>query len=253
MPIDVNLEDKSIMITGAAGGIGSGTSRIFAKAGASLILTDISETVLTLADEITSQGGSAIGVVGDITDTTEVTRVVEAGLKEFGKLDFAFNNAGISGLEKRLEDLTADEWDRILNINLSSVAYCMSAQAKAMMKSGGGVIINNSSVLGVGVFPNQSLVYSTAKHGVIGLTRQAAANHGKDNIRINAICPGLVVTSVLDRDGTSDQVEILTQRIPLGRAGLPEDMGKMVLALCSDLGAYVTGTAILVDGGFSLN
>lgn len=253
MSIEINLENKTIMITGAAGGIGSGTVKVFAEAGANLILTDISEAVLNQAELINLAGGKALGVIADITDAKDVANVVDAGVKEFGQLDFAFNNAGISGLQKRLEDLTTDEWDQILKVNLSSVAYCMSAQAKVMMRNGGGVIINNSSVLGLGVFPNQSLVYSATKHGVIGLTKQAAANHGKDNIRINAICPGLVLTPVLDRDGTSDQVDGLIQRIPMGRPGTPEEMGKMALALCSDLGAYVTGVALPVDGGFSLN
>ena len=253
MTIEIDLTGKTIIITGAAGGIGSGTVEIFTRAGANLILSDIAPAVVEQAERIKASGGHAIGVVADVTDSDQVANVVEIGVKEFGQLDFAFNNAGISGVQKRLEDLTAVEWDRILQINLSSVAYCMRAQVKAMLKTGGGVIINNSSVLGLGVFPDQSMVYSAAKHGLIGLTKQAAANHGKDNIRINAICPGLVVTSVLKRDGTSDKVEALKQRIPLGRTGLPEDMGKMVLALCSDLGAYVTGATILVDGGFSLN
>lgn len=253
MAYTIDLTGKVIMITGAAGGIGSGTAKVFADAGATLLLTDISDNVLSLAEAINSAGGKAIGVVADITDQKAVSRIVDEGLKMFGRLDFAFNNAGIGGLEKRLEDITSDEWDHVLRVNLSSVAYCMGAQAKAMMKTGGGVIINNSSVLGLGVFPYQSLVYSAAKHGVVGLTKQAAANHGKDNIRINAICPGLVLTPVLDRDGTSDQVDTLKKRIPIGRPGTSEDMGKMVLALCSDLGAYVTGATLLVDGGFSLN
>lgn len=253
MAIQIDMTGKVIMITGAAGGIGSGAARVFAKAGARLVLTDLSEAVKELAKDFRDTGGEAIAVVGDIADPHLAGKVVDQAVETFGHLNFAFNNAGIGGVEKRLEDITADEWDRVLKINLSSVAYCMSAQAKAMMETGGGVIINNSSVLGLSVFPDQSMVYSAAKHGVIGLTKQAAANHGGDNIRVNAICPGLVLTEVLNRDGTNAHVEALKKRIPLGRTGDPEDMGKMVLALCSDLGAYVTGTAIPVDGGFLLN
>ena len=250
MSIAIDLKGKVIMITGAAGGIGAGTAKIFADAGASLLLTDISQEVLVQAEVFNSQGAKALGVIADISNPKDVETVVQSGLQKFGRLDFAFNNAGIGGKQSKLDELDFEDWDKVIRVNLSSVAYCMKFQVQAMKKTGGGVIINNSSVLGKSVFFDQSLPYAPSKHGIIGLTRQAAANHGEDNIRINAICPGFISTELLAVDGTNEQVDWFMKRTPLGRPGVPEDIGKMVLALCSDLGGYVTGASLQVDGGF---
>ena len=250
MSIEIDLSGKVMMITGAAGGIGAGTASVFADAGALLVLTDISEEVLKQAETFNEKGTKAIGMIADIADPNQVADIVAKGEKEFGRLDYAFNNAGIGGKQAKLDDLDFEDWERVLRVNLSSVAYCMKFQVEAMKRAGGGVIINNSSVLGKSVFKDQSLPYAPSKHGIIGLTRQAAANHGADNIRINAICPGFISTQLLTVDGTHEQVDWFMDRTPLGRPGRPEDIGKMVLALCSDLAGFVTGVSLQVDGGF---
>lgn len=247
----LDFSNKVIMISGAAGGIGSGTARVFAGAGASLILTDIDEQGLAKIDaELREAGAKTAPFAADIADPVAVEHIVQEGVRALGRLDYAFNNAGIGGKNTKFEDLDFEDWEKVLRVNLSSVAYCMKFQIDAMKETGGGAIVNNSSVLGQSVFKDQSLAYAPSKHGVIGLTRQAAANHGGDGIRVNAICPGFIATELLAVDGTDQQIDWFMQRTPLGRPGAPEDIGKMVLALCSNLAGFVTGAAIQVDGGF---
>ncbi|MDA8889159.1 SDR family oxidoreductase [Hellea sp.] len=240
------------MITGAAGGIGSEAAKLFAQTGATLLMTDISENVLSQAELVNQSGGKALAVIADISKPDEVENVVATGVRELGRLDFAFNNAGIGGIGGALEDLDLENWNKVVSINLSSVAACMKYQAKAMRKNGGGVIVNNSSVLGLGAIKDSSLVYTAAKHGVIGLTKQAALNYGPD-IRINAVCPGLIDTSLVADGGQGHDDEWFMQRIPVGRKGLPIDIGNAVLFLCSDMASYMTGSTVLVDGGFLLS
>jgi len=255
MAIEIDFKDQVVMITGAAGGIGAGAAKCFAKAGASLVLSDLSEQVEQAAADFRAAGCKAVAVVADICEENSCKRVVDVAIAEFGQLDFAFNNAGMSGNAMPLEDVDFATWQKIIDINLTSVAYCMKCQVSAMKKSrkSGGVIINNSSVAGLMPLEGQSIEYAASKHGVIGLTKQAAINHAQDNIRINAVCPGLVLTDLVTAGMSGTGYDWYMRKIPMGRAGTPEDIGKIVVALCSNLCAYVTGATVPVDGGFLLS
>ncbi len=247
---------KVAVVTGAASGIGAATARMFASHGAAVVVCDRNAEAEAVAGEIVERGGQACALVGDVADPSTGEAMAACAIEQFGRLDFAFNNAGIGGKPCPVEELTEEDWRRVVDINLSGVFFGVKYQIPAMLKTGGGVIVNNSSVLGLKPIPGQSLEYTAAKHGVVGLTRQVAVNYGGQGIRCVAVCPGFIETPLTvpgdggapDHEGTNWFVE----RTPLGRSGQPEDIAGAVKLLCSDDATFVNGACLEVDGGFVL-
>lgn len=248
---------KVALVTGAAGGIGAAAARMFVAEGAALVLTDLQIEVEGLAQEIEQAGGRVETLVADISDPESSKALVALALEHFGRLDYAFNNAGIGGKPCPIEDLSTGDWRKVIDVNLSGVFYGIKHQIPAMLKSGGGVIVNNSSVLGLKPIPGSSLEYTAAKHGVIGLTRQVAVNYGGEGIRCVAICPGFIETTLTgdDEDGSSEHqgIDWFIGRTPMGRSGQPEEIASALRMLCSDDASYVNGVSLQVDGGFALS
>lgn len=242
------FENKVALVTGAARGIGAAAARMFADNGASVVLGDILTDVDQVASDIVTAGGRACALSGSVADPDYCEALAGLAVKEFGRLDFAFNNAGIAGKPGPIEGLSADDWKKVIEVNLNGVFYGIKYQIPAMLRNEGGVIINTSSVLGLKPIPKSSIEYTAAKHGVIGLTRQIAVNYGGKGIRCNAICPGFIETPLV-----SDQSsEWFVERTPVGRTGRPEDIAGVVRMLCSDDASFVNGASLQVDGGFVL-
>ncbi len=245
------LNDRSVIITGAAGGIGRAAAVLFAKAGARLTLADRDaargrETL----DLVRGAGGTAQFLAGDISSEPFVEDVVAGAVRAYGRLDCAFNNAGIiSDLAEPVSNYTLAEWDRVLRINLTSMFLCMKHETRTMLQTGGGAIVNTSSALGqVGQYNMPA--YCASKAGVLGLTRATALDYATKNIRVNAIMPGVIETP-MTRGGVfkiPGLEEILLAQHPIGRFGRPEEVASAALFLCSDAASFVTGHALAVDG-----
>jgi NAD(P)-dependent dehydrogenase (short-subunit alcohol dehydrogenase family) len=242
---------KVAFITGASSGIGRATALAFAAEGASVVASanaeaDLHETARLIAE----QGGRALPLVCDVARSDDVAAAVAATVQEFGRLDIAFNNAGVEQPPMPLHETGDDEWDRIVNINLRGVFYGMKHQIPAMVATGGGAIVNTSSGAGVIGIAGQA-AYAASKHGVIGLTRAAALDYAAAGVRINAVCPGIIDTPMMDRfsGGTEEGRQRVVGQEPVGRMGRPEEIASAVLWLCSDPGAFTIGHALVVDGG----
>src|SRR6266446_660472 len=243
---------KVAFVTGAASGIGRAAALAFAREGASVVVADVSEQGnQETARMIEEQGGRALAVRCDVTRVEEVKAALDKTVEAFGRLDFAFNNAGI---EPRKPAPTAEydleEWERIIDIDLRGVFLCMKYEIPLMLKQGGGAIVNTSSGAGViGIKGNPA--YTAAKHGVIGLTRSAALDYASQNIRINAVCPGYIDTPMMGRftGGTPEGRAKVIAEEPVGRMGKPEEIAAAVVWLCSDAAAFVIGHAMVIDGG----
>lgn len=252
MSVSINFEGKVAMVTGAARGIGAASAKAFAEAGAKVVITDLLPEVENIAAEINAAGGEAIAIVGDISNPQTCKKIVDTTMTTYGRLDYAFNNAGISGNPNMLADVPEQDWNSVISINLSSVFHCMHEQLPAMLKNGGGVIINSSSVCGMRPMPGMS-PYVAAKHGVIGITRSTALDYAGQGIRCLAIGPGYIETAMTDGDkgGILDEETkaSMLPRIPQGRYGSPEDVAKAVRMLCSDGAVYINGAYIQIDGG----
>jgi NAD(P)-dependent dehydrogenase (short-subunit alcohol dehydrogenase family) len=223
----------------------------FAREGATVVVADRSEKsngeTARLIEEL---GARALAVQCDVTRTEDVQAALDKAVEAFGRLDFAFNNAGSEQPIAATADLTEQEWDRIVSINLRGVFVCMKHEIPHMLRNGGGVIVNTSSGAGVKGFKGQA-AYAAAKHGVIGLTKSAALDYASQNIRINAVCPGIIETSMMDRftGGTSEGRERVIAQEPVGRMGKPEEIAAAVVWLCSDPAAFMIGHALVIDGG----
>jgi NAD(P)-dependent dehydrogenase (short-subunit alcohol dehydrogenase family) len=245
------LAGKVAFVTGAANGIGRAAALTFAREGASVVAADVSEQgnqeTARMVEEL---GERALAVRCDVTQAGDVKAALDKAVEAFGRLDIAFNNAGTEQPVTATADLTEDEWDRVVSINLRSVFLCMKHQIPLMLEHGGGSIVNTSSGAGVKGFAGQA-AYSAAKHGVIGLTKAAALDYAKFNIRVNAVCPGIIDTPMMQRftEGTPEGRERVIAQEPVGRMGTPEEIAEAVLWLCSDTAGFVIGHALVIDGG----
>lgn len=238
-------------VTGATTGIGRATAVAFAERGAAVVVADISaDGCRETAEVITRAGGQAVAVTCDVTKSHDVQAALNQTVEAFGRLDFAFNNAGVEQPVMPIVDVTEDEWDRVVGVNLRGVFLCMKYEIPLMLETGGGAIVNTSSGAGVSGFAGQG-AYAASKHGVIGLTKSAALDYAAANVRINAVCPGIVDTPMMDRfsGGTPEGRQRVIDQEPIGRMGRPEEIASAVLWLCSDSAAFTIGHALVMDGG----
>lgn len=250
--MDYELKDKIVLITGAAQGIGLATAQEFAKAGAVTIMADIKKPEQEAA-ALTSGGYRALAIQCDVSKEQDVKNMMEEILKTYGRLDAAFNNAGIQTPQRPMAEITNDEFDHTVAVDLKGVWNCMQYEIPQMLKQGGGCIVNTSSQGGVTGFPGQA-AYIACKHAVIGLTRTAAIDYADKGIRINAVCPGCILTpmaaDIIKRNPA--MVEEFNKMIPQGRLGQPEEIAHAVMWLCSPGASFVQGSALMVDGGFTV-
>lgn len=252
-----DMSGKVALITGASSGIGRATAEAFAARGASVALAARREDELaSLVTEIEARGGKATAVRTDVSVAKDVERMVAHTIETFGRLDYAVNNAGIEGQPACVADLSEEEWDRVLDINLKGAFLCLKYEARAMLEGKhGGAIVNVGSVNSFLGFPTGS-AYVASKHGLIGLTTSVSAELAPQGIRVNLICPGITDTPMHRRlrgvigDGLYDQM--LQQRVHTRRAGRPDEIARSIVFMCSDEASYITGTTLLPDGGFTL-
>jgi NAD(P)-dependent dehydrogenase (short-subunit alcohol dehydrogenase family) len=251
-PLDFN--GKVALVTGAAAGMGLATANAFAEAGASVVLADYREGgVKAAAERLIAAGHKAIAIRCDVSDDVEVAAMVDRTVSEFGRLDAAFNNAGVMAHVAPTAESTRDDWDRVIGINLRGVWSCMKYELRQMERQGSGAIVNNASVGALTGNPGIGS-YIASKHGVVGLTRTGALEYVKKGIRVNAINPGLIDTQVgRDVFKGDEQVYAETAKgVPIGRAGRPDEIASAVLWLCSPGASYVVGHALTIDGGLTV-
>ena len=249
-----NFSGKVALITGAAAGMGLATAQAFADAGAAVALADFNEDgAKAAAEKLTAVGHKAISIRCDVSDDAQVAAMVDRTVEEFGRLDAAFNNAGVMAHIAPIADSSRHEWDRVIGINLRGVWSCMKYELRQMERQGSGTIVNNASVGALTGNPGIAS-YIASKHGVIGLTRTAALEYVKRGIRVNAVNPGLIDTQIA-RDvvaGDEKAYADMAQNVPIGRAGRPEEIASVILWLCSPGASYVVGHGLTVDGGMTI-
>ena len=247
------LEASVVIITGGAAGIGKAAATAFAENGAQIVLSDVKkDRGEEVAQAIERRGGKAIFVAGDISKASDVEKLIGAAVRAYGRIDCAFNNAGIEGKLGSTVDCTEENFDRTIAVNLKGIWLCMRQEIQQMMKQGkGGAIVNTASVAGLVGFANLP-AYVASKHGVLGLTKTAALEYAKAGIRVNAICPGVIHTEMMDRlTGKDPKAEKqFTDLEPVGRMGTPEEIAAAAVWLCSKSASFVTGHCMAVDGGF---
>jgi NAD(P)-dependent dehydrogenase (short-subunit alcohol dehydrogenase family) len=248
------FEGKVALITGAAGGIGRESARLFAENGASVVVADINLTgAQETVDIITAEVGVAIAVHVDVADSTSVKAMVDETVARFGRLDIAHNNAGIKGADETVVDMAEDVWHAGISIMLDGVFFCMKHEIPVMLANGGGSIINTSSgagLIGVPRFSN----YVAAKHGVIGLTKAAALEYAQEGIRINAICPGTARSQMVDEwmQGSAEAEASVAALHPIGRIAEPREIAQAAVWLASPAASFVLGSSLVVDGGYTI-
>ena len=251
-PLD--FTGKVALVTGAASGMGLAAARAFAEAGATVVLADFREdVVMAEARKLSSAGNRVLGLRCDVSDDAQVAQMVERTVTEFGRLDAAFNNAGVMARHALMADSAREEWDRVIGINLRGVWSSMKYELQHMQRQGSGAIVNNASVGALTGNPGIGS-YIASKHGVVGLTRTAALEYIEQGIRINAVNPGLIDTQIA-RDVVSGNEQVyneIAKTVPIRRAGRPEEIAAAVLWLCSPGASYVVGHALTVDGGMTV-
>jgi NAD(P)-dependent dehydrogenase (short-subunit alcohol dehydrogenase family) len=245
------FDGKVAIVTGAASGIGRKTAQFFARDGAKVVVSDINvnggeETV----QWIEAAGGEATFVRTDVSNPQDCEAMVRKTVEVYGRLDYACNNAGISGEENPIADYSIEGWQKLMGINLFGVFYCMKYEIPEMLKQGGGAIVNMASILGRVGFATAP-AYVSAKHGVVGLTETAALDYGQHGIRVNAVGPGFIHTPMISElEENKDTYQMLKAMHPIGRLGKPEEVAELVIWLCSEKASFVTGAYYPVDGGY---
>ncbi|MGW1456060.1 SDR family NAD(P)-dependent oxidoreductase [Salegentibacter agarivorans] len=250
-----NMQNKVALITGAAQGIGFATAQLFAQSGATVVLADYNEALLTQsANQLTEQGFKATAIKCDVSNEEEVKAMVEKTVETFGGLDYAFNNAGVQNELAEAADQTKEDFDRVIGINLQGVWNCMKYELQQMRKQGFGAIVNCSSIGGI-LGGAMRGTYHAAKHGVIGLTKSAALEYAPMGIRINTICPGMIYTPMAEKmieGGQKEALEAMLETVPVKRYGQPKEMANVVVWLCSDSASFVVGHTLVADGGYCI-
>lgn len=253
MSYEAPLGGRVALTTGAGSGIGRASALALARAGAAVMVSDVvpeggRETVAL----IEAQGGEAAFFAADVSDGDQVAALVDATINRFGRLDCAHNNGGIEGPLASVVDYAEEDWDRVLDINLKGVWWCLKHEIPAIRAHGGGAIVNTASVSGLKGFPPLLPAYVASKFGVVGLTAVTARHYAREGVRINAICPGAIDTPMLDRigDGAARLGVSLVAENPSGRLGSPAEVAEAVVWLCSDAASFVTGQTLTIDGGF---
>jgi NAD(P)-dependent dehydrogenase (short-subunit alcohol dehydrogenase family) len=243
--------DRVAFITGAASGIGRAAAIAFATEGARVAILDRSADALRKVEaSVKEAGGEVLAIACDVSSPDQVEDAIKQIVDRFGRLDIAFNNAGVENKAAPVHEIDLAEWDRIIGINLRGTFLCMKHELAQMVKQGGGVVVNTSSGAGIrGVAGGAA--YAASKHAIIGLTRSAALDYAKQNIRVNAVLPGNIETPMMDRFTGGDMQKAIDLE-PVGRLGKPEEIAEAVLWMASDLGGFVTGAATVIDGGWSL-
>ena len=249
----MTMRDRVAIVTGGSSGIGRATALAFAHEGVRVVIADVSETEGEhVVKEIRQSGGEAFVVKTDVSQSAEVQHLVNKTVEVYGRLDYAVNNAGIGGTSALTADYSEADWDRVIEVNLTGVWLCMKYEIPRLIDQGGGAIVNVSSILGLVGFAN-ACAYTSSKHGLIGLTKVAAMEYAAKGLRINAVCPAFIATPMLERAGlTTDSTtyNAVAALHPIKRLGTPEEVAAMVVWLCSEAASFVTGTAMLVDGGY---
>lgn len=247
----IDFNGKVAIVTGASSGIGRSAAELYARHGARVIVSDVNqaggeETVRLITDA----GGDAVYIPADVSDAAACEALVQLTLERYGQLDIAFNNAGIGGPAVPVADYPIDAWDKVIAINLSGVFYCMKYQIPAMLQQGGGAIVNMASVLGQNSFANSS-AYVSAKHALLGLTKNVAVEYGAQGIRVNAVGPGFISTPLIAEFEQDEALNnFLISLHPMGRLGRPEEVAELVIWLSSDKASFVNGAYYPVDGGY---
>lgn len=254
--MNISFENKVALVTGAASGLGLATARAFAESGASVVLADCNEAaVRSAAEKLTAQGHKTLTIHCDVSEDDQVQAMVEQTVAAFGRLDAAYNNAGVQNIVAEAADATRDDFDRVMAVNLRGVWNCMKFELRQMRQQGSGAIVNCSSIGGLVGGAGRG-TYQASKHGVLGLTKSAALEYAARGIRINAVCPGLIHTPMADRmmaAGQTDALNAMLNDVPVGRFGRPEEIADAVLWLCSPAASLVVGHALAVDGGYTVH
>ncbi|GAA0614922.1 SDR family oxidoreductase [Virgibacillus siamensis] len=246
------LAGKAGLVTASGSGIGRGSAVALAKAGASVMVSDVNEEAgKETVKIITDNGGEAMFFKCDVSDEEQVKALVDETVSAFGKLDFAHNNAGINAGQKKIGELDSNDWDKTLKVTLYGTFYSIKHEVNAMLKTGGGAIVNTASGSGIEGSPNMT-PYTASKHGIVGLTKSVALEYGKQGIRINSIAPGATITPAIEgwAKKAPEQYKGVLETLPAGEMSTPEDQGNAVTFLCSDLAKQISGVTIPVDGGY---
>ncbi|UGA45300.1 glucose 1-dehydrogenase [Bradyrhizobium quebecense] len=252
--MNISFDNQVALVTGAGSGLGLAAAKAFAEAGAAVVLADINEmAVASAAAELSARGHKTLAIRCDVANDAEVEAMVERTVATFGRLDAAYNNAGIQNVVAEAAEASREDFDRVMSVNLRGVWSCMKFELRQMLRQGSGAIVNCSSIGGlVGGAKRGS--YQASKHGVLGLTKSAALDYAAKGIRINAVCPGIIHTAMLDRmmQTQADALGAMLKDVPIGRLGRPEEIANAVLWLCSSAASFMVGHALTVDGGYTI-